>query len=193
MLSIIKKWQVAFGVSALLLVYPLNQALADTAINPAADGKLTKSELEVAKRAVAGDLEKLQKRLMADMTEDLSDDGRAIPAAVMLMDDGTVKNINIADIDKISDPKLILEAYRSALRAVARHDKIVAASLGYTANIKTESSHELAIVTEYEHRLGVAGQRFVAYQFDSANGELKLGKPMDGSKPFRWFYTSKKK
>ena len=192
MLSSIRKWQSAFGLSVVLLGFATDVSSAEAAINPAADGKLTAGEVEIAKKAVSGDLERLQTSLMANITEDLSDDGHAIPTAVMLMDNGKIKKINVADIDKLGDPKLILEAYRSALRAIARHDKIVAASIAYTANIKTESSQELAIVTEYEHRLGVSGQRFIAYEFRPNSSELLIGEPVDGSKPFRWFYTSTK-
>ena len=157
-------------------------------IDPTADGKLSEEEVAIVKRTVAKDLSRVQERLMERMEMDLKDDGKAVPVAVMLMKDRELKNVVVDDAENLRDPKLIIKAYRGAIRSVARHGQILAASISYVTKLDN-TENTLAVLSEYEHRLGVAGRRLVGFRVE--NNEVAFGRPMEASKPFQWFYSER--
>ncbi len=157
-------------------------------INPLEDGRLTREELDIIKKSVAGDLTRLQETLLAAMVKDLEDDGLAAPAAVMMMNDKDIKNVTIPEAEKIGSARVAIEAYRAGLRSVARHGQIMGAVIGYTVEVNGDRD-EFAILTEYEHRLGVSGKRLIPYRV--REGQLELGKGQDTGKSFYIFHDEK--
>lgn len=166
-------------------------AQADSAadpVNPLADGRLTQDELVIIKKSVAKDLSRLQETLLQAMVADLVDDGQAAPAAVMMMNDKTIKTVSIPEGETIGSATVAIEAFRAGLRSVARHGQIMGAVIGYTVAVN-EGDQQYAILTEYEHKLGVSGKRLIPYR--ARGGQLELGKGQDMGKPFLIFHDKK--
>ena len=78
--------------------------------------------------------------------------------------------------------------YRAALKSVARRGKIHAAAILYTGKLR-EGSDDEALVVEYEHRLGIAGNKVIPYLIE--NGKVAYSEPVTSEKPFQIFYDSK--
>jgi len=157
-------------------------------INPLADGRLSQEELAIIKKSVAKDLSRLQETLLQAMVTDLGDDGQAAPAAVMMMNDKTIKTVSIPEGETIGSATVAIEAFRAGLRSVARHGQIMGAVIGYTVAVN-EADQEYAILTEYEHKLGVSGKRLIPYR--ARDGQLELGNGQDMGKPFFIFHDQK--
>jgi len=157
-------------------------------INPLSDGRLSQEELAIIKKSVATDLSRLQEALLENMVKDLADDGLAAPAAVMMMNDKTIKKVSIPEGETIGSATIAIEAYRVGLRSVARHGQILGAVIGYTVAVNGETD-DYAILTEYEHKLGVSGKRLIPYRYQG--GQLEVGKGQDMDKTFFIFHDEK--
>src|SRR5699024_9267105 len=97
-------------------------------------------------------------------TGTLTDGKPNMPAAWMLMDDGTtVKRIDIDDQAGNAPAQVRILMYRAALKSIARRGKILAAAILYTGKVSKDSDEE-ALVIEHEHRLGISGNKIIPYE-----------------------------
>lgn len=105
------------------------------------------------------------------------------------MKDGkTVKRISLGEEGERVPAAAQIYMYRAAIKAIARQGEINAAAILYTGRLSKEDDTEVLVV-EHEHRLGVSGNKVVAYALE--NGALKWSEPVTQKKPFEWFYDSK--
>lgn len=119
----------------------------------------------------------------------LTDGKPNMPAAWMLMDDGTtVKRIDIDDQAGNAPAQVRILMYRAALKSIARRGKILAAAILYTGKVSKDSDEE-ALVIEHEHRLGISGNKVIPYEV--SNGKVLYKEPATSEKQFQIFYDSK--
>lgn len=146
---------------------------------------------ELSKYAVIGQQQVI--RLTEQATEEysgtLTDSQPNMPGAWMLLEDGkTIKRIDLDAQAEDTPAQIRILMYRAALKSLARRGKIHAAAILYTGKLREESDDE-ALVIEYEHRLGIAGNKVVPYQVE--NGRVAYSEPVASEKPFQIFYDSK--
>ncbi|WP_100640542.1 hypothetical protein [Marinobacter salexigens] len=156
--------------------------------HPLYDGKLDEFEIELAKKTAVANLEQIQERVMADLAEMLQANGDLEPMAVMMLNTGEIKPLKLAGEAKAAPDPVAVNMYRSALRSAARHEQILAASIVYPAKVEKDSN-ALALVIEFEHRLGVSAIRLTPYKIEE--GKLIFGKSMQKDKPYQLFYDPK--
>ncbi|WP_309043391.1 hypothetical protein [Marinobacter sediminicola] len=148
-------------------------------------------KLELSRYAVLGQQQilNLTEQATDEYTGTLADSEPNMPSAWMLLEDGvTVKRINIDEQAKEAPAQIRILMYRAALKSVARHGKIHGSVILYTGKIR-EGSDDEALVIEFEHRLGISGNKVVPYQAE--NGQVTYGEPVTTEKPFQIFHDSK--
>lgn len=128
-------------------------------------------------------LEKLTAYAMKQVRPELEKKGTFEPIGAMVYRDGKINQVVIKS-DKVPAVDKI-RMYRVALRSLARHNKIDASVVIFSAQLK-KNSQAKAIIMNYEHRFGVSGTRVIGYKFNK--GKLELTKPKDMAKPFFVFY-----
>ncbi len=146
---------------------------------------------ELSKYAVLGQQQiiYLTKQATEEYSGTLTDASPNMPAAWMLLEDGTtIKRINLDGQAADAPAQIRILMYRAALKSVARRGKIHAAAILYTGKLR-EGSDDEALVVEYEHRLGIAGNKVIPYQVE--NGKVAYSEPVSSEKPFQIFYDSK--
>ncbi len=146
---------------------------------------------ELTKYAILGQqqLVYLIKEATDAYTGTLTDGKPNMPAAWMLMDDGTtVKRIDIDDQAGNAPAQVRILMYRAALKSIARRGKILAAAILYTGKVSKDSDEE-ALVIEHEHRLGISGNKIIPYEVNG--GKVLYKEPATSEKPFQIFYDSK--
>lgn len=146
---------------------------------------------ELTKYAILGQqqLVHLIKEATDAYSDTLTDSKPNMPAAWMLMDDGTtVKRINIDDQASEAPAQVRILMYRAALKSIARRGKILAAAILYTGKVSKDSDEE-ALVIEHEHRLGISGNKIIPYEVKE--DKISYGAPATSEKPFQIFYDSK--
>lgn len=146
---------------------------------------------ELTKYAILGQqqLVYLIKEATEAYSDTLTDPKANMPAAWMLMDDGTtVKRIDIDDQAGEAPAQVRILMYRAALKSIARRGKILAAAILYTGKVSKDSDNE-ALVIEHEHRLGISGNKIIPYEVKG--DKVSYGEPATGEKPFQIFYDSK--
>jgi len=151
----------------------------------------TAIKLEFSKYAVLGQRQivYLTKQATEEYSDTLTDSNPNMPSAWMLLEDGTtIKRINIDDQAAGAPAQIRILMYRAALKSVARRGKIHAAAILYTGKLR-EGSDDEALVVEYEHRLGIAGNKVIPYKVE--NGKVAYSEPVASEKPFQIFYDSK--
>lgn len=146
---------------------------------------------KLSKYAVLGQQQIL--RLTEQATEEysatLTDSQPNMPGAWMLLEDGkTIKRIDLDGQAEAAPAQIRILMYRAALKSVARRGKIHAAAIIYTGKLREDSDDE-ALVVEYEHRLGIAGNKIIPYQI--RNSKVAYSEPVTSEKPFQIFYDSK--
>lgn len=147
---------------------------------------------ELSKYAVIGQQQilKLTEQATDEYTSTLTDSQPNMPGAWMLLEDGkTIKRIDLDGQAEDAPAKIRILMYRAALKSVARRGKIHATAILYTGKLR-EGSDDEALVVEYEHRLGIAGNKVVPYQI--TNGQVGYSEPVTSEKPFQIFYDNKK-
>jgi len=146
---------------------------------------------ELSKYAVLGQRQivYLTKQATEEYSDTLTDDSPNMPAAWMLLEDGTtIKRISLDGQAADAPAQIRILMYRAALKSVARRGKIHAAAILYTGKLREGSDGE-ALVVEYEHRLGIAGNKVIPYKVE--NGKVAYSDPVASEKPFQIFYDSK--
>lgn len=179
---------------AFLLIVAMGIPMASAQTAPS--GELTEEQekalrLELTKYAVLGQqhILYLSKHATDEYTETLTDSKPNMPSAWMLLDDGkTIKRINIDEQAQGAPAQIRIIMYRAALKSVAQRGKIHAAVILYTGKIK-ENSDDQALVIEFEHRLGISGNKVIPYQVE--NGKVTYSEPVTSEKPFQIFHESK--
>ena len=163
----------------------LAQDKAGDAPTTGKDHTLTKEEL--AKYAVMANkqLVTLTEAAIDRVKSGLEDSGLVTPIGMMIMNDGTLKPVDLDDKAKEAPLGIKIVMYRAALKSMARHDKITGATIVYGVDSK-DGGGKSALVVEYEHRLGVSGMKLIPYSQDS--GKVTYGKVLSKSKPFQMFY-----
>src|SRR5699024_4811959 len=97
-------------------------------------------------------------------TSTLADAEPNMPSAWMLLEDGkSTKRISLDEQAADAPAQIRILMYRAALKSVAQRGKIHAAAILYTGRLK-EGSDEQALVIEYEHRLGISGNKVIPYK-----------------------------
>lgn len=152
-----------------------------------ADSKQKKLSAKQLAAIAQKQLEKLTQYAMDQIKPELIKKGTFEPVGAMVYRNGKINHLQIKSnkvpaVDKI-------RMFRVALRSLARHNKIDASVVIFSAQMKKNDKTKV-IVENYEHRFGVSGTRIIAYRFE--NGKLKLAKPKDVSKPFFVFYDENK-
>ncbi|MDS1310437.1 hypothetical protein [Marinobacter xiaoshiensis] len=148
-------------------------------------------KLELSKYAVLGQQQilHLTEQATDEYTATLTDSGPNLPSAWMLLEDGaTVKRINIDEQAKDAPAQIRILMYRAALKSLARRGKIHGSVILYTGKIR-EGSDDEALVIEFEHRLGISGNKVVPYQV--TNGHVTYSEPVTTEKPFQIFHDGK--
>lgn len=151
----------------------------------------TAIKLEFSKYAVLGQRQivYLTKQATEEYADTLTDSSPNMPSAWMLLEDGTtIKRIDIDDQAAGAPAQIRILMYRAALKALARRGKIHATVILYTGKMREDSKDE-ALVVEFEHRLGISGNKVVPYQVE--NGKVAYSKPVASEKPFQIFYDGK--
>lgn len=179
---------------ALLLIFTIGVPMASAQTEPS--GKLTEEQetaikKELSKYAVLGQQQVLylSKHATDEYAETLTDSKPNMPAAWMLLDDGkTIKRINIDEQAQDAPAQIRILMYRAALKSVAQRGKIHGSVILYTGKIKEGSDAE-ALVIEFEHRLGISGNKVIPYQVE--NGKVTYSEPVTSEKPFQIFHESK--
>ncbi|MBK1849766.1 hypothetical protein FE845_00280 [Marinobacter sp. 1-4A] len=179
---------------AFLLIFAMGIPMASAQTAPS--GELTEEQemaikKELSKYAVLGQQQilYLTKQATDEYTETLTDSEPNMPAAWMLLEDGkTVKRINIDEQADGAPAQIRILMYRAALKSVARPGKIHASVILYTGKIR-EGSEDEALVVEFEHRLGISGNKVIPYQVE--NGKVSYAEPVTSEKPFQIFHDSK--
>ncbi|WP_417514928.1 hypothetical protein [Marinobacter sp.] len=146
---------------------------------------------ELSRYAVLGQRQilNLTKQATDEYSETLTDSAPNMPSAWMLLEDGsTIKRIDLDGQAEDAPAQIRILMYRAALKSVARRGKIHAATILYTGKLREDSDDE-ALVIEYEHRLGIAGNKVIPYQIE--NGKVAYAEPVTSEKPFQIFYDSK--
>jgi hypothetical protein len=146
---------------------------------------------ELSKYAVLGQQQiiYLTQQATEDYSDTLTDPNANMPSAWMLLEDGTtIKRIDLDEQAEGAPAQIRILMYRAALKSIARRGKIHAAAILYTGKLRENSSDE-ALVIEYEHRLGISGNKIVPYKV--GNGEVNYSEPVTSEKPFQIFYDSK--
>jgi|GEM_PF-6661361 len=146
---------------------------------------------ELSKYAVLGQQQilHLTKQATDEYSDTLTDSDPNMPAAWMLLEDGTtIKRIDLDGQAENAPAQIRILMYRAALKSVARRGKIHAAAILYTGKLR-EGSDDEALVVEYEHRLGIAGNKVIPYQIE--NRKVAYSEPVTSEKPFQIFYDSK--
>ncbi len=146
---------------------------------------------ELSKYAVLGQRQILYLTQQAtdEYADTLTDSNPDMPSAWMLLEDGTtIKRIDLDEQSEGAPAQIRILMYRAALKSVARRGKIHAAAILYTGKLK-EGSDDKALVVEYEHRLGIAGNKVIPYQIE--NGKVAYAEPVTSEKPFQIFYDSR--
>ncbi len=146
---------------------------------------------ELSKYAVLGQRQILYLTQQAtdEYADTLTDSNPDMPSAWMLLEDGTtIKRIDLDEQSEDAPAQIRILMYRAALKSVARRGKIHAAAILYTGKLK-EGSDDKALVVEYEHRLGIAGNKVIPYQTE--NGKVAYAEPVNSEKPFQIFYDSR--
>lgn len=146
---------------------------------------------ELSKYAVLGQQQilHLTQQAIEDYSGTLTDPVPNMPSAWMLLEDGTtIKRIDLDGQAEEAPAQLRILMYRAALKSVARRGKIHATAILYTGKLREDSEDE-ALVIEYEHRLGIAGNKVIPYQIE--NGKVAYGEPVTSEKPFQIFYDSR--
>ena len=156
------------------------------------NGKIDKKkENKLSPKALAKvaqiQLDKLSKYAMGLVKPQLEKKGTFQPVAAMVYRDGRINQLEIKS-DKVP-PIDKIRMYRIALRSLARHYKIDASIVIFSAE-KNKNSKDKVIIMNYEHRFGVSGSRVIGYRFQ--NGKLLTSKPKDSAKPFFVFYDQNK-
>lgn len=180
-------------LSALLLIAFFVVPAASAEETPAVE--LTKDQEmaiknELSKYAVLGQQQiiYLTKQATEEYSDTLTDPNPNMPSAWMLLDDGTtIKRIDLDEQAEGVPAQIRILMYRAALKSIARRGKIHAAAILYTGKLK-EGSDDEALVVEYEHRLGISGNKIVPYQLN--NGDVSYSEPVTREKPFQIFYDS---
>lgn len=170
-------------------VFAAGDANNDPVKEALADGQLTKDEL--AMFAVAGQrqLVKLTEFATNEYSAKLSGGSAPMPAAWMLLDDGTsIKQLNLDNQagDAPADVRILV--YRAALKSIARRGKINAAVILYAGKLNEESNTDVMVI-EHEHRLGISGNKVIPYEVN--NKEVVFGEAVASDKPFQIFYDDK--
>lgn len=171
-------------------VVPAASAEATPPAELTADEK-TAIKLEFSKYAVLGQRQivYLTKQATEEYADTLTDSNPNMPSAWMLLEDGTtIKRIDIDDEAAGAPAQIRILMYRAALKALARRGKIHATVILYTGKVREDSKDE-ALVVEFEHRLGISGNKIVPYQVKS--GKVAYSEPVASEKPFQIFYDSK--
>lgn len=149
------------------------------------DGNLSREELARYVLMAKTQLIELTESALSDVKTDLESNGLVSPSATMILDDGTVKQLNLREEAGNAPYALQLVMYRTALKSMARHGKISAAAILYSGGSATEQGAK-ALIIEYEHRLGVSGVKLVPYLLE--NGKVSYGEMKEKNKPFQLFY-----
>lgn len=146
---------------------------------------------ELSKYAVLGQQQiiYLTEQAAEEYSPTLTDTRPNMPGAWMLLEDGkNVKRIDLDEQAKDAPAQIRILMYRAALKAVARRGKIHGAAILYTGKLR-EGSDDEALVIEYEHRLGISGNKVIPYQVE--NSEVAYGEAVTSDKPFQIFHDSK--
>jgi len=148
-------------------------------------------KLELSKYAVLGQQQivDLTKQATEAYSATLTDSKPNMPAAWMLLEDGmTIKRIDLDEQAEDVPAQIRILMYRAALKSIARRGKIHAAAILYTGKLSADSDDE-ALVVEYEHRLGISGNKIIPFKVTS--GKVAYSEPVTREKPFQIFYDSK--
>lgn len=176
------------ALGSALLFAPV-ASMAAPAGSPLDDGKLSEEELVQILASAQQQLIHLSEVATSEYEAELKDGAPNMPAAWMLMKDGkTVKRISLGEEGERVPAAAQIYMYRAAIKAIADQGEINAAAILYTGRLSKEDDTEVLVV-EHEHRLGVSGNKVVAYALE--NGALKWSEPVTQKKPFEWFYDSK--
>lgn len=174
-------------LSAMLAVPAVNAEEA----NAEPSSEMTAVEQELRAYAIVGQrqLVYLTEQATKEYSDTLADSKPNMPAAWMLMSDGTtIKRIDIDDKAEGAPAQLRILMYRAALKSIARGDKINAAAILYTGKLRKDSDEE-ALVIEHEHRLGISGNKIIPYEVKG--GKVLYGESVTSEKPFQLFYDSR--
>ncbi|NWO04766.1 MAG: hypothetical protein HLX50_03440 [Alteromonadaceae bacterium] len=180
-------------LSALLLTSVVATPFASAQEPPAgelSEKQETAIKQELAKYAVVGQQQilHLTEKATADYTSTLADAEPNMPSAWMLLEDGkSTKRISLDEQAADAPAQIRILMYRAALKSVAQRGKIHAAAILYTGRLK-EGSDEQALVIEYEHRLGISGNKVIPYKV--TDGTVAYSEPVTSEKPFQIFYDS---
>lgn len=180
-------------LSALLLTSVVATPFASAQEPPAgelSEQQETAIKQELAKYAVVGQRQilHLTEEATADYTSTLADAEPNMPSAWMLLEDGkSTKRISLDEQAADAPAQIRILMYRAALKSVAQRGKIHAAAILYTGRLK-EGSDEQALVIEYEHRLGISGNKVIPYKV--TDGTVAYSEPVTSEKPFQIFYDS---
>lgn len=182
-------------LSALLLTSVVATPLAGAQESPSgelSEQQETAIKQELAKYAVVGQQQilHLTEQATEDYTSTLADAEPNMPSAWMLLEDGeSTKRISLDEQAADAPAQIRILMYRAALKSVAQRGKIHAAAILYTGRFK-EGSDEQALVIEYEHRLGISGNKVIPYKV--TDGSVTYSEPVTSEKPFQIFYDSQK-
>ncbi|WP_323750836.1 hypothetical protein [Marinobacter sp.] len=166
---------------------PLAQGLPES--GPLADGEISQEELAGILATAQQQLIRLSDRATEDYQSVIVDPEPNMPAAWMLMKDGsTVKRLNLDSQVEGMPAATRIAVYRAAFKSVARKGEINAAAILYTGRVSEESDTEVLVI-EHEHRLGVSGNKVIGYEIEG--GDAAWVKPVTQKKPFQWFYDAK--
>lgn len=180
-------------LSTLLLTSVVATPLAGAQESPSgelSEQQETAIKQELAKYAVVGQQQilHLTEEATEDYTSTLADAEPNMPSAWMLLEDGeSTKRISLDEQAADAPAQIRILMYRAALKSVAQRGKIHAAAILYTGRLK-ESSDEQALVIEYEHRLGISGNKVIPYKV--TDGSVAYSEPVTSEKPFQIFYDS---
>lgn len=180
-------------LSALLLTSVVATPFASAQEPPAgelSEKQETAIKQELAKYAVVGQQQilHLTEQATEDYTSTLADAEPNMPSAWMLLEDGeSTKRISLDEQAADAPAQIRILMYRAALKSVAQRGKIHAAAILYTGRLK-EGSDEQALVIEYEHRLGISGNKVIPYKV--TDGSVAYSEPVTSEKPFQIFYDS---
>lgn len=153
--------------------------------------EMTTIEQQLKAYAIVGQrqLVYLTEQATQEYSDTLADSQPNLPAAWMLMNDGTtIKRIDIDEQADGAPAQLRILMYRAALKSVARGNEINAAAILYTGKIRKDSDKK-ALVIEHEHRLGISANKIIPYEVK--DGNVFYGKAVTSEKPFQLFYDSR--
>ncbi|WP_166268363.1 hypothetical protein [Marinobacter caseinilyticus] len=156
--------------------------------NVLSDGKLSPEELETYALIARKQLIELTETAAEEVGDELSASGVVVPAAWMLLNDGTIKRVRLGSDGEKAASTIQILMYRAAMKSLARHGKISGTAIVYAGSAEGGSETKLLVI-EHEHRLGVSGLKLIPFRF--SEGAVTYGAPQSQPKPFELFYDQR--